>query len=137
MDITKVLFSLNTWINSLGNVLSPYPEVIFALLIGCRADGSAGINSDWDVAVWIPREISGLKRLSLLERLRMELAHRLQVSAARIDVIDLAYAGLAMRVVVANDGILLKQDQGSIYNRFLTRTWRDLEEFQWESAHAA
>ncbi len=105
-----MLSLLNSWINSLGNVLFPPPEVIFALLIGSRSDGSAGIKSDWNVAVWILREISGLKRLSLLERLRMEMAHSLQVSAARIDVIDLAYAGIAMRAVVANDGILLKQD---------------------------
>lgn len=128
---------LKSRIDSLRNVLSPHPEVVFALLIGSRANGSAAEDSDWDVAVWIPREISGLKRLSLLEVLRVEMAQNLQVSAAMIDVIDLTFAGLAMRAVVANDGILLKQDQGSIFNRFLIRTWRDLEDFHWESAHAA
>lgn len=132
-----MLCPLKTSINSLCGVLSSHSEVVFALLIGSRADGSAGVDSDWDVAVWIPREVPGLKRLSLLELLRMEMGRNLQVSAARVDVIDLAYAGLTMRAVVANDGILLKQDEGSIYNRFLNRTWRDLEAFEWESAHAA
>lgn len=135
--IFEIFCALKTWINSLCDVLSSHQEVVFALLIGSRADGSAGVDSDWDVAVWIPREVFGLKRLSLLELLRMEMGRNLQVSAARMDVIDLAYAGLTMRAVVANDGILLKQDEGSIYKRFLNRTWRDLEAFQWEFAHAA
>jgi hypothetical protein len=78
--------------------------------LGSLADGSASVISDCDVAVGMPPEISGLKRLSLLERLRMEMAHSLQVSAARVDVIDLAYAGLAMGAVVANDGIFAETD---------------------------
>jgi predicted nucleotidyltransferase len=128
---------LKPQIDSLRIVLTPVSEVIFALLIGSRADGLARADSDWDIAVWVPREISGLNRLSLLETLRMEMAQSLDISPAKVDVIDLPYAGLAMRAVVANEGILLKQDDGSFYNRFLTRTWRELEEFQWESAHAA
>jgi len=39
-----------------------------------------------------------------------------------VDVIDLAESGLAMRAVAANEGVLLKQDASSLYNRFLNRT---------------
>lgn len=122
---------------AIGQVLTEFTAVSFALLIGSRATGHARADSDWDVALWIPRELSGMARLSLLEEARCRIATTLDASPSTIDVIDLAHSGLAMRAVVANDGLLLKQDQGSIYNRFLNRTWRELEEFNWEAQRAA
>jgi uncharacterized protein len=118
-------------------VLADQPKVSFALLIGSRINSSARATSDWDVAVWIPRELPALARFEVLESVRCRLADVLCVSPVRVDVIDLAHAGLAMRAVAADEGVLLKQDSGSLYNRFLNRTWRETEEFNREARRAA
>jgi hypothetical protein len=75
--------------------------------------------------------------LLLGERLRNRLAHALQISDAMIDLVDISSAGLAMRAVVVEEGIPLKGGDSIAWNRFLSRTWREIEEFYWESVYAA
>ncbi len=121
----------------ISQTLAGIPQIIFAVLIGSQANEMARPDSDWDVAVWITRDLTGMGRLSLLEEVRCQIACALDVSPEKIDVVDLANAGLAMRAAAVNEGVLLKQDKGSIYNRFLNRTWREIEEFNWEMRRAA
>ena len=121
----------------LERVIGAMPDVAFALLVGSRAAGKASVDSDWDVALWISRDLSALDRLRCFEEARWEITGVLGITPSLVDVIDLAESGLAMRAIAVNEGVLLKQDASSLYNRFLNRTWRKLEEFQWEARHAA
>lgn len=121
----------------LREALAAEPDLELAVLIGSRATGRASRVSDWDVAVqWR----TGLDLLTLLDRseaLRQRLARLLGVAETMIDLIDLPSARLAMRAVVAEEGAPLKGEDSLAWQHFLSRTWRDLEDFYWENAHAA
>lgn len=111
------------------------PEI--AVLIGSRATGRAHADSDWDVAIQWPIQLAPFDVLARTETLRRGLAARLGVGEDRIDLIDLPRARLAIRAVVAEEGLPLKGEDSLAWNRFLARTWRELEDYAWEQAHAA
>lgn len=117
--------------------LADQPALELAILIGSRADGCARADSDWDIAIQWPAALSLLDTLARGETLRRELAAVLGVTEDRVDLIDLPRARLAMRAVVAEDGIPLKGDDSLAWNRFLARTWRELEDHEWERLRAA
>lgn len=121
----------------LQTILDGEQDLEFAVLIGSRASGKASPDSDWDFAVRWRRGLPKMTILSYGERLRNRLAHALQVSDAMIDLVDISSAGLAMRAVIVEEGFPLKGGDSIAWNRFLSRTWRDLEEFYWESVYAA
>ena len=123
--------------NSLKPVLSATPGLAFAVLVGSRANGTAHAESDWDIAVLWDASIDWMESLAAHETLRRALAASLSVSEARIDLIDLVRANLAMRANVAEDGIILAGEDSLSWVHFLHRTWRELESFYWEQAHAA
>ncbi len=131
----EAMFQAKT--DKISDALTALEDIRFATLIGSRCNHTARTDSDWDIAVWIARNINGLHRLDLLEKARHKIASALYISPDKVDIIDLAESGLAMRATVANEGLLIKQDPGSLYNHFLVRTWRELEEFDWENRHAA
>jgi predicted nucleotidyltransferase len=121
----------------LRTILDGEQDLEFAVLIGSRASGKASLNSDWDLAV---RWRRGLPKMTILfygERLRNRIAQGLQVADAMIDLVDISSAGLAMRAVIVEEGIPLKGGDSIAWNRFLSRTWREIEEFYWESVYAA
>ncbi len=121
----------------LRSVLETVPELMFAVLVGSRANGRATDESDWDIAVqWSP-ELDFLERLGRTETLRRCLAQTIEVEQARVDLIDLRDAGLAMRAVVAEEGKPLMGEEGLAWAKFLCRTWRELEDYYWETSHAA
>jgi predicted nucleotidyltransferase len=121
----------------LGKTLSDVPELEFAVLVGSRAQGTARTKSDWDIALkWHP-EADWLALLCIQESLRRSIADILGTSSEDIDLIDLPRANLAMRAHTAEDGVVLKGEDTLAWARFLTRTWRELEDFYWERAHAA
>ncbi len=74
--------------------------------------------------------------LGKTETLRRKLAMSLGVVPGKIDLIELRRANLAMRAAVAETGIPLKGEDSLSWVRFLTRTWRELEDFYWEQSHA-
>ncbi|WP_298272086.1 nucleotidyltransferase family protein [Geobacter sp.] len=113
------------------------PLLELAVLIGSRATGRPGPESDWDIAIQWERGVLPLERLGLTETLRRRLASLLGVTEAAIDLIDLPLARLAMRAVIAEEGIPLKGEDGLPWQHFLRRTWRDLEEYYWEQTYAA
>jgi predicted nucleotidyltransferase len=118
-------------------VLGSQPDLVFSVLVGSRAKGTAHADSDWDIALqWTP----GLDLWTVLantETLRRALAQTLQVAESRVDLIDLRRANLAMRASVAEEGLILSGEQTLPWAQFLTRTWRELEDFYWEKQHAA
>lgn len=108
-----------------------------AILVGSRATDRAHAGSDWDIAIQWPAALSLFDTLARTETLRRELAAILGVAEENVDLIDLPRARLAMRAVVAEDGVPLKGEDSLAWNRFLARTWRELEDYQWEQARAA
>ncbi len=112
-------------------------EIELAVLVGSRAEGRAGPDSDWDIAIQWQAKISPLGNLSKTEDLRHELATALNVSDEQIDLIDIPRAGLAMRALIAEEGIPLKGEDSLPWNHFLSRVWRELEDHEWEKSHAA
>ncbi|AGA32217.1 hypothetical protein TVNIR_0515 [Thioalkalivibrio nitratireducens DSM 14787] len=119
------------------DVFESEPDLELAILIGSRQRGTATPASDWDFAIQWARYLGFAETLAATERLRHRLAKGLDVAPARIDLIDLAAARLAIRAVVAEEGRLLKGDGTRAWSHFLTRTWRELEDWAWESEHAA
>ncbi|MFO8015859.1 type VII toxin-antitoxin system MntA family adenylyltransferase antitoxin [Thioalkalivibrio sp.] len=118
-------------------VFNREPHLEVAVLIGSRCRGTATEASDWDFAIqWSP-QLGFEEGLAATERLRAELAETLGTGLERIDLIDLRSARLAMRAVVAEEGCLLKGDGSLAWSHFLLRTWRELEDWTWESTHAA
>jgi len=126
----------NKVISLLREELAGTQGLLFAVLVGSRADGSATGESDWDIALqW--RYGDAHERIAGHESMRRRLARMLRVPEDRIDLIDLSNARLAMRALVAEQGLLLVANDELAWARFLTRTWRELEDFYWERAHAA
>jgi predicted nucleotidyltransferase len=126
----------NGFIAGLRQVLTDTPEALFAVLVGSRANGSATDKSDWDIAIqW--QYGDALERITRHELMRHRLARILEVSDDQIDLIDLSDACLAMRALVAEEGCLLVANDELAWTKFLTRTWRELEDFYWERTHAA
>jgi predicted nucleotidyltransferase len=123
-------------IDIVGRVLLKEMDLELAVLIGSRASGKALPDSDWDIAVRWQRGMSSMAMLSAMEMLRNRIARALDVSEDKIDLIDLPAARLAMRAVIAEEGIPLKGGDSIVWNRFLNRTWRELEEYYWETVYA-
>ena len=124
-------------LQTLAQVLAEQPNVQFAVLIGSQVNGTARPDSDWDIAIaWQPG-LDWLENLAETEMLRKQLAISINVTDKQIDLIDIRVASLAMRRTIADDGLCLKGGETLAWARFLTRTWREIEDFYWEKDHAA
>ena len=119
------------------HVLEKEQELELAVLVGSQANGRAHPESDWDIAIQWKREMTLLDNLANTETLRRKIAAALEVKEDKVDLIDLPRAGLAMRALVAEEGIPLKGEECLPWNHFLARTWRELEDYEWEKQHAA
>jgi predicted nucleotidyltransferase len=124
-------------LNALRNVLAATPGLAFAVLVGSRANNSARSDSDWDIALQWHIATPWMQMLGDQETLRRQIAETLGVPAERIDLIDLPRANLAMRANAAENGRVLKGEDTLEWAHFLTRTWRELEDFYWEQSHAS
>lgn len=122
---------------TLSRLLSAEPHLEFAVLIGSRATGTAHAASDWDIALhWAPQP-DWFTLLGDTETLRRKLAAALNISEHAIDLIELRRANLAMRASVAEEGLPLMGADTLAWAHFLKRTWREIEDFYWDKAHAA
>ncbi len=122
---------------ALATVLRQQPLLSFGVLLGSRANNTAHAASDWDIALQWRHDADPWTVLGATERLRSELARALQVDTSRIDLIDLRRANLAMKASAAEEGVLLQAADPMAWEHFLRRTWRELEDHQWEQQHAA
>lgn len=118
-------------------ILEKKTELELAILVGSQANGRAHSESDWDIAIQWKRDMTMLDNLSNTETLRRELAQALKLAEDKVDLIDLPRAGLAMRALVAEEGISLKGEDNLAWNHFLGRVWRELEDYEWDKEHAA
>ena len=123
--------------SNFAEAFAGFPELEFAVLVGSRANGRSRPDSDWDIAIRWQRGLSGTARLNLTESLRLKLAATLGVVPEQVDLIDLAVARLAMRALVAEEGVVLHGGEGLPWLRFLQVTWAEMEDFHWRQRHAA
>jgi len=124
-------------LNDLKSVFSIIHGLELAVLVGSQSNGTARSDSDWDFAIQWNREMSFMQQLSATEELRKHIATSLKTELTGVDLIDLPSAGLTMRALVAEDGIILYADETLAWFHFLRRTWRELEEQYWEQIYAA
>lgn len=117
-------------------ILAAETDLEFAVLVGSRAAGTETAASDWDIALQWRRDMDWLEQLARTETLRRSLAEVLAIPETAIDLIDAPRANLAMRTVIAEEGVVLKGDDELPWQRFLRRTWRELEEYYWETIYA-
>ena len=120
---------------ALRTLLASEPGLLFAVLVGSRAQGTAQLASDWDIALQWDYALDWLDVLGRTETLRRKLASALGVPEQDVDLIELRRANLAMRAAVAEEGVVLSGDRTLAWERFLRRTWRELEDFYWDKAH--
>jgi predicted nucleotidyltransferase len=118
-------------------VLGSTSGLAFAVLVGSRVEGTARLDSDWDIAIqWLTRMLP-MDKLGTTEELRQSLCRALQVPDSQIDLIDLSDARLTMRALVAEEGVPLWIGDDLAWVRFLQNTWAQLEDNQWRQQHAA
>lgn len=111
-------------------------NVLFAVLVGSRANGTQTDRSGWDIAVqWQTGPM--LERINSHEMLRHCIAQRLSVPDEKIDLIDLSSTRLAMRALVIEEGQLILANDELVWAKYQVRVWRELEHYYWEKAHAA
>ena len=149
-------------IEALKRLLHTTPQLELAILVGSRAADFkitnsttpnsekptitaptttikrvANDHSDWDIAIRWQKGLNDLTVLEQTEVLRLKIAQTINSHADKIDLIDINTARLAMRAVIAEEGILLKGEDSLEWNHFLTQTWAELEDYYWRKQHAA
>ncbi len=111
------------------------PDVLFAVLVGSRANDTQTEQSDWDIAVkW--RYGPALDRVGKHETLRHNLARRLAVPDEKIDLVDLSSTRLTMQALVVEEGQLIWAKDELAWAKYQVRVWRELEDYYWRQAHA-
>ena len=122
---------------SLKKLLQTIPDLELAVLVGSRANGSATDKSDWDIAIRWERRVNGLDSLQRCEELKQQIADAIDTHKDQIDLIDIPLARLAMRALIAEEGIVLKGESSLAWSHYLTRTWGELEDYYWRKHNAA
>ena len=120
----------------LASILQDESQLDFAVLVGSQATGTAQPHSDWDIALQWAYGADWLATLGSTETLRHKLAAATGLSPAKIDLIDLRRANLAMRAAAAEEGVVLCGENTLAWEQFLRRTWRELEDFYWDKNYA-
>ena len=123
--------------SQLALALDQVPELELAVLVGSQANCSATAQSDWDIAIRWANGTLPAQQLAFEAKLVQRITQTLAIHPDKIDLIQLTAAKLAMREVVANQGIPLKGAQTLAWFHFLTQTWAEVEDFYWRKNHAA
>jgi len=124
-------------VNDLKSVFSAIHGLELVVLVGSQSNGTTHADSDWDFAIQWNREMSFMDQLSTTEKLRKHIATSLKTDLSEIDLIDLPSTRLAMKALVAEEGVILHGAETLAWCHFLQRTWRELEEQYWEEIYAA
>ncbi len=124
-------------LDHLKRLLQTIPDLELAVLVGSRARGTANNHSDWDIAIQWEKHTNGWTILERSEILKQQIADAIKMHKDQIDLIDITTARLAMRAVVAEEGIILKGEDTLAWNHYLTRTWGELEDYYWRKNNAA
>ena len=124
-------------IEALKHLLQEYPHLELAILVGSRALNTVTLHSDWDIAIRWEKGINNLALLEQAEALKQKIAEAITTHPDQIDLIDMTTARLAMRAVIAEEGVVLKGEDTLAWSHFLTQTWAELEDYYWRKQHAA
>jgi predicted nucleotidyltransferase len=124
-------------LETLKRVLQATPDLELAVLVGSQATGTAGTGSDWDIAVRWHKALDAMDRLKHTEQLRQTLTAATGILPDQFDFIDMINARLAMRALVAEEGVVLKGEDSLAWSHYLLRTWGELEDHYWREQHAA
>lgn len=128
---------MNPTLATIKDVLQTFPDLELSILIGSQAKGNAMPQSDWDIALRWASSTSGLLVLQQAEILKQKIADAIHIHKDQIDFIDMTKARLAMRAVIAEEGIVLKGEDTLAWSHFLTQTWAEVEDYYWRQNHAA
>ncbi len=124
-------------IQQLAKALEALTELELAVLVGSQTNGTATANSDWDIAIRWLKNTSPADQLAFEAQLVQRIAQTLGIHPDKIDLIQLGSAKLAMREVVANQGVPLKGEKTLAWFHFLTQTWGQVEDFYWRKNNDA
>jgi len=128
---------MNASLTSIKDILQTFPDLELAVLIGSQANGNATNESDWDIALRWNKKVDALQSLQQTEVLKQKIADITHIHKDKIDIIDMPKARLAMRAVIAEEGMVLKGEDTLAWSHFLTQTWAELEDYYWRQSHAA
>lgn len=120
-------------LQNLAAVLAQESGLAFAALVGSRATGKYRPDSDWDIALMWRDGVDEWALLGKAETLRRTLAAAIDAEETAIDLIDLRRANLAMHARVAEVGQPLWLGNSLDWNKFLQRTWREIEDYKWST----
>jgi hypothetical protein len=67
-----------------------------------------------------------------MEILKQQIASTIKSHRDKNDFIDIASARLAMRTVIAEEGVILKGEDTLAWSHYLSQTWAELEEYYWK-----
>jgi predicted nucleotidyltransferase len=121
----------------LKSALQNMPDLELAVLVGSRATDTARDQSDWDIAIRWKKQLDALARLEQSERLKQKITACSGIHPDRIDLIDMTAARLAMRALIAEEGLILKVDDTLAWFHYLSQTWAELEDYYWRKQNAA
>jgi len=93
------------------------------ILFGSQAAGTAGKQSDTDIAVWDERPLSLDDRTEIGER----MARELHISEDTLDIVDLHTASPLLQYQVAERGRLLSGTREA-FVRFQVRAWKQYQD---------
>ena len=130
----------NTYLSKIGalkHLLQAELNLELAILVGSRVTDTATQNSDWNIAIRWKKGMSGLEYLQYSAVLKKKIANAVDIHQEKIDLIDMSTARLAMKAVVAEEGLVLKNDGTLAWSHFLTQTWAELKDHYWRKQHAA
>ena len=133
----KELVRQNESLRLLRKLFAGEQALELAVLIGSRTQGRIRFDSDWDIAIQWQAGFELIDLLDRTESLRRKIGSLVGLPASSIDLIGIPGARLAIRSVIAEEGLVLKGDEDPAWSRFLLRTWRELEEYYWETIYAA
>lgn len=128
---------MNSTLANIKDVLQTFPDIELSVLIGSQVHGSAMPESDWDIALRWKNNIDRIFILQQTETLKQNIADAIHIHKDQIDFIDITQARLAMRAVIAEEGVILKGEDTLTWSHFLTQTWAELEDYYWRQNHAA
>jgi len=102
-------------------VLQGHPGIILAILFGSMAKGTAGPDSDLDLAVYAGQPITAEEKMRLIEDLALQFGRA-------VDLVDIKTAGLPVMEQIFSRGRRIL-GSNSLYATLLTRYQIDRADF--------
>ncbi len=103
------------------DVLEAHPVITLAVLFGSMAKGTAGSESDVDLAVYAGRAVTAEEKMCLIEDLALQIGRP-------VDLVDLKTAGLPVMEQIFSTGRRIL-GSNSLYAMLLTRYQIDSADF--------